>query len=95
MSKTPAVICLTAAALAASVAYAMEPWEQQLQQQTQIKSGSEYANMAAKGYTLVDVAKTGLIDASGSEMVNVNMPLGSSYIIMGVCDNDCLDLDLS
>jgi hypothetical protein len=95
MSYRPAVICLVAATLATSVAYATEAWEQQLQQQTQIKSGAEYANMTAKGYTLIDVAKTGLLDASANEMVSVNMPLGSSYIIMGVCDNDCGDLDLA
>ena len=95
MSFRPAIICLVAATLTTSVAYAMEAWEQQLQQQTQIKSGAEYANMTAKGYTLVDVAKTGLLDASANETVNVTMPLGSSYIIMGVCDNDCSDLDLA
>ena len=82
--------------LLASTANADEQeWERQLRSQTQIKSGSEYANMAGKGYSLVDVARTGLLDASGSEIVSVSMPVGSDYIIMGVCDNDCLDLDLS
>ena len=76
-------------------AYSMEPWEQQLQQQTMIKAGDDYGKFAARGYTLVDVAKTGLIDASGSEVVQLTLPVGSAYILMGVCDNDCLDLDLS
>jgi len=73
----------------------MEPWEQQLSQQTQIKATGEYANFAAHGYVLMDVAKTSLLDASTSEFVNVNLPLGNDYVVMAVCDNDCLDLDLS
>ena len=81
--------------LVLSSALATEPWEQQLSQQTQIKSGDNYANFAAHGYVLVDVAKTGLIDASASDLVNVNLPLGYDYVLMAVCDNDCLDLDLS
>lgn len=74
---------------------ALADWQEQLQQQTQIKSGSSYANMAGRGYSLVDVAKTGLLDASASEMVTINVPAGSQYMVMGVCDNDCLDLDLA
>lgn len=81
--------------LVLSSALATEPWVQQLSQQTQIKSGDNYANMAAHGYVLVDIAKTGLLDAAASDVVNVNLPLGNDYVLMAVCDNDCLDLDLS
>ncbi|MFT4974287.1 MAG: hypothetical protein ACI8S6_000169 [Myxococcota bacterium] len=81
--------------LFASTAQAEEPWQVQLREQTQVKSGSDYSNMAGKGYSLVDVAKTSVLDASANEMVTLNLPIGSQYIVMGVCDNDCLDLDLS
>lgn len=74
---------------------AEEPWEDQLKEQTRIKSGSGFADMAGKGYRLMDVAKTNVLDASASERVSVSLPRGSQYIIMGVCDNDCTDLDLA
>ena len=87
---------ITLGSLLASTGNAQDQeWERQLRAQTQIKSGAEYANMSSKGYSLVDVARTSLLDASGSEVVSVSMPVGSEYIIMGVCDNDCSDLDLS
>ena len=92
ITRSIALLGLTCALVPST---AQADWQAQLQAQTQIKSGAEYANMAGRGYTLVDVARTGLLDASSSEVVTVNVPIGSEYIIMGVCDNDCLDLDLS
>jgi hypothetical protein len=70
-------------------------WIQQIQAQTQLRSGPNYANMAAYGYTLMDVASTGLLNASDSTTVPLNLPNGYEYALMGVCDNDCSDLDLS
>ncbi len=81
--------------LAASTALAQEAWQLQLQEQTRMKSGPGFADMASKGYSLVDVAKTNVLNAGTSELVNISVPVGSSYAIMGVCDNDCLDLDLT
>lgn len=70
-------------------------WKQQLTQQTEIKSGPDYGNLASKGYSLIDVAKTGLLDKDTAETLSLTLPLGRSYILMGVCDNDCSDLDLA
>ena len=70
-------------------------WQEQLREQTQIKSGSGYADLSSNGFTLVDVAQTELLAASSSSDVSVSLAPGSEYIIMGVCDNDCLDLDLA
>jgi hypothetical protein len=70
-------------------------WQAELTAQTQEKSGSRFANMAGRGYTLADVAKTNVLDASSSEVVNISLPSGGEYMIMGVCDNDCSDLDLA
>ncbi|MFT4977392.1 MAG: hypothetical protein ACI8S6_003297 [Myxococcota bacterium] len=93
--RAAALLFAIVGAVGASVAHATEPWEDQLREQTQLKSASEYADMATKGYTLIDVAKTSVLDASASELVPVTLPTGGDYIIMGVCDNDCLDLDLA
>ena len=70
-------------------------WEEQLQQQTSIKSGEGYGNFAAQGYSLMDVAQTELLAASASSDVEINLPPGSEYALLGVCDNDCSDLDLT
>ena len=95
MSKIRAIGVVGAiSVLAASTAIAQE-WQEQLRVQTQQKSGDGHANMAAKGYSLADVAQTSLLDAGSSETVDITLPVGSDYIIMGVCDNACLDLDLS
>ena len=70
-------------------------WMQQLQAQTELRSGAGYANMAGHGFTLLDVAGTDLLPPSGATTIPVNLPLGYDYAIMGVCDNDCSDLDLA
>ena len=70
-------------------------WQEQLQQQTTIKSGEGYGNFSAQGYSLMDVAQTELIAASASSDVELNLPPGSEYVLLGVCDNDCSDLDLT
>jgi hypothetical protein len=68
---------------------------QQLQAQTALRSAEGYANMAGAGYSLLDVASTDLLAPGGVGTVPLNLPLGYEYAVMGVCDNDCSDLDLS
>lgn len=70
-------------------------WMDQIQAQTQLRSGEGYANMAAYGYTLLEVASTNLLAPSTTETVPLNLPGGYEYALMGVCDNDCSDLDLA
>ena len=70
-------------------------WVQQLQRQTELRSGADYADMAGHGFSLVDVASTDLLSPGGNTTVPINLPLGSEYVVMGVCDNDCSDLDLA
>ena len=55
-------------------AAAAERLQEQLQQQTTIKSGEGYGNFSAQG-TLMDVAQTELIAASASSMSNSICPL--------------------
>ncbi len=80
---------------AAPVASSGTAWMDQIQAQTQLRSGSDYANMAAYGYTLLDVATTALLAPSTAETVPLSLPSGYEYALMGVCDNDCSDLDLA
>jgi len=76
-------------------AEAQSSWEEQLQNQTVLKSGSDFANMEGHGYSLVDVPQTELVAASDSTMVPITLIAGKSYALLGVCDNDCQDLDLA
>ena len=70
-------------------------WIQQLQAQTELRSGADFVNMAGYGFSLLDVASTDLLPPSGATTVPLTLPLGYEYAIMGVCDNDCSDLDLA
>lgn len=37
---------------------------------------------------------SGRLDEDGTEWVYIELPAGYTYYILGVCDNDCFDLDL-
>ena len=37
---------------------------------------------------------TGQLNDDGTEWINIEIPAGNTYYILGVCDNDCFDLDL-
>lgn len=93
--KKKLTLVLAAGLTVASTALAQEAWQTQLREQTQLKSGADFANMSGRGYTLMDVARTNVLNAGASDLVPIQLPPGSSYIVMGVCDNDCLDLDLT
>jgi hypothetical protein len=55
------------------------------------QAGKEYE---ARGYSMTHQIFTGSLNNGASEMVEVNLDIGTSYQIMGACDNDCSDLDL-
>jgi len=89
------LLCLCCLFVASSSAVAQEAWQEQLTVQTKLKSGEGYADLSTKGFSLVDVAKTEVIMANESSTSSVMLAPGSQYVIMGVCDNDCSDLDLA
>ena len=70
-------------------------WQEQLQQQTVLRSGEGFANLPAQGFSLIDVPKTELLAAESASTVSLNLAPGSDYVVLGVCDNDCGDLDLA
>jgi len=81
--------------LAVLSAWAGEPWEDQLRAQTRLRSEAAHADMAGAGYHLVGVARTHVLDAGAEETVSLRLTPGTDYRILGVCDDDCTDLDLS
>ncbi|MFT5680116.1 MAG: hypothetical protein ACI8RZ_001021 [Myxococcota bacterium] len=94
-TPTPVVTTPTPVASTEAAASSGTAWMEQIQAQTQLRSGENYANMGAYGYVLLDVAKTDLLSPAGVATVPLNLPSGYEYAVMGVCDNDCSDLDLT
>lgn len=47
------------------------------------------------GYTLAQTHHISTLDGSSSEKVRVSLTAGVDYQFLGVCDNDCTDLDLT
>lgn len=63
--------------------------------QMERRSGPAYADLEGHGYTLFDVPKVGLLEPDDSASFPMFLPPGAQYVIMGVCDDDCQDLDLA
>ena len=76
-----------------STVQAAPAWQQQLTVQTNMYKAQL---MDSNGYRLVDVAESGsLIAPSANELKTIRLEAGVQYRILGVCDNDCNDLDLA
>lgn len=67
-----------------------DEFEKQVQQQIQ-QAGRE---LRQKGFTLTHQIFTGTLKESEMENVLFELDGGGTYVVLGVCDNDCKDLDL-
>jgi hypothetical protein len=72
-------------------AAAQSQWEQQVLDQ--IRTASEL--FSSEGYAQVGESRTGSLNDEASEDVNLTLQAGVSYFLVGVCDNDCADMDLT
>lgn len=48
-----------------------------------------------RGATLTHDPYTGVLGNGGRDDINLNLRNGTTYAIVGVCDNDCRDIDLA
>jgi hypothetical protein len=90
MKRGPFLIVLAALAFAPLQAAAQSQWEQQVLEQ--IRTASEL--FAPEGYSMVGDAQVGSLHDETSEDFRVTLQAGVAYILVGVCDNDCPDVDL-
>lgn len=90
MKRGSFLIVLAALALAPLQAAAQSQWEQQVLEQ--IRTASDI--FAPEGYSMVGDAHTGSLHDESSEDFHVTLQAGVSYVMVGVCDNDCPDVDL-
>lgn len=88
-------ILLLTAALAAlfapTPARAQDAWVRQVRAQISAV-GSRFEQ---QGYELTHRIYTGSLNDDASEMVELELDVGMEYQIMGACDEDCTDLDLT
>jgi hypothetical protein len=47
----------------------------------------------SRGYSMTHRIYTGSLNQGASEMVSLDLNIGTQYQIMGACDTDCSDLD--
>lgn len=85
-----AVLTLALGCALATEAAAQNSFQQQVRNQIQTASNSIRGN----GYTADREPITGSLNASARESMMVNLQGGVRYSIVGVCDNDCTDVDL-
>jgi len=82
-----AVLGLT---LVASAAHAQDRWERVVRDQLrQVGQASEQ-----RGYTMATDIYQGRLDDDESTNLTVNLEQGKDYVMWGVCDQDCSDIDL-
>lgn len=90
MNKGSFLIVLAVLALAPARGLAQSEWEQQVLDQIQ----NAALIYGSGGYALVGDAYTGSLAAQASENFTLSLQGGVSYALVGVCDNDCPDIDL-
>ena len=91
MRRSPRqVFALACSVLLPVPALAQDTFEQQVRDQLDAVS----ASFRDDGYTLVHEIYIGRLDEDGEESVAFDLGRGKTYMIMGVCDTDCSDLDL-
>jgi hypothetical protein len=83
--------CLVAAALLApAAATAQNQWQQTVRRQV----GEHSDFLSGRGYTMSGDVFDGKLNADGFQDLTITLQSGTSYAFMGVCDEDCHDIDL-
>ena len=81
------------AMLISTAAFArQDEWVRQVRRQLQ-NAGAQV--FSGRGYELTHQIYTGSLDEGETETVTLNLDVGVEYQIMGACDNDCSDVDLT
>lgn len=90
MVRASMVFLLGAALLAPTAGTAQSRWERQVKDQ--IKTAGKV--LEDRGYEMSHDVYTGSLGDKDNEYLTLNLRSGSDYAIVGVCDEDCSDIDL-
>lgn len=88
--KRAVVSALLGATLIATTASAQDQWERVVRQQLQQVGAASERN----GYTMASDVFQGRLDDDATTNLNVTLNAGKDYVLWGVCDQDCSDIDL-
>ena len=88
-ARTVALVAAGSALLAPRALHA-----QQYVQQLQTQMNTHTRSVLSNGYTPVTSMVTGNLQNSSTGTHQVTVTAGRQYVVVGVCDNDCSDLDL-
>jgi hypothetical protein len=93
--KRIALALIAVAGLAATTAAAaprpQDEWTQQVRRMLQ-QAGHTFEE---RGYSMTHQIFTGSLNNRTNEFVTVRLDIGTAYALMGACDTDCSDLDLT
>jgi hypothetical protein len=90
MDRAPLTSLALVSMLALPLGIAQAQWRQQVT--SQIDQFQE--RMSDSGFRLAEETRTGSLDEGEQESMTAGLRSGVEYMILGVCDNDCSDLDL-
>lgn len=90
MSLRPRVACAVAWLLVPVVAMGQSRWERQVQ----ARLAQAGATLSASGYATAPGTVNGQLDNGETASDTVTLTAGTSYVLVGACDDDCRDLEL-
>jgi hypothetical protein len=85
---------LTALALVSMLALPLGKAQAQWRQQVTSQIDQFQERMSESGFRLAEETRTGSLGAGQRESLTATLRSGVEYMILGVCDNDCTDVDL-
>lgn len=91
MKRTALALAAVAGMLVSTTAAArpQDEWVAQVRRLLQ-QAGRTFES---RGYSMTHRIYTGSLNQGSSEMVSLDLEIGTQYQIMGACDTDCSDLD--
>ena len=89
MSSRSCALVLVGLSVAVA-ALAGDAWDEQCREQLSLAG----AALASQGYELTHQLYTGKLDSGAKKTLGIALEKGRQYALVGVCDEDCKDLDL-
>lgn len=90
MNARPMLLALALGIITSAEAVAQNQYQQQIQNQITRAA----ATVKAQGYNPDRAAMMGSLNDDADESIMLNLTGNSHYAFIGVCDNDCSDVDL-
>lgn len=86
-----ALAAIAGLAVTTAAAAPQDEWTQQVRRLLQ-RAGQQFEQ---RGYTMTHQIFTGSLNDDSNEYVTLRLDIGTTYQIMGACDEDCSDMDLT